>query len=94
MDKIEYSRGRSLNICEYSIFFILSCGFFSFSGSGGNFPTSIIGSEKYSILSPVTIYCLVVVLLPFLPFGCFWAAVAGGGGGGGGGGASVSVASA
>ena len=54
MDKIEYSRGRSLNICDYSIFFVLSFVFFPLVGAGG-IPTSIIGSEKYSILSPVTI---------------------------------------
>ena len=46
IDKIEYSRGCSVNICEYSIFLFYLVVFFSEWEADGNFLTRVSGSEK------------------------------------------------
>ena len=55
IDKIEYSRGCSVTICEYSILIFYLVVFFFEWEADGNFLTRVSGSEKYSIFRPVGI---------------------------------------
>ena len=55
IDKIEYSRGCSVNFCEYSILIFYLVVFFSEWEADGNFLTRVSGSEKYSIFHAVGI---------------------------------------
>ena len=54
IDNIEYSRGCSVNMCEYSICLFYLVVFFFEREADGNFLTRVSGSEKYSILLPVS----------------------------------------
>ena len=55
IDKIEYSRGCSVTICEYFILIFYLVMFFFEWEADGNFLTRASGSEKYSICQAVGI---------------------------------------